>query len=84
MQVSDTKGQFRFKTIKPGAYPTVIEDWTRPPHIHSSVTGRHEELVTQMYFPGEALNAKDRLLESAAPNQATLIAKVRWGALSTQ
>lgn len=76
VQVTDAKGQFRFKTIKPGAYPTGVEDWTRPPHIHFYVTGRHEALVTQMYFPGEALNAQDRLLRSAAPNQATLIAKV--------
>ena len=76
VQVTDAKGQFRFKTIKPGAYPTGLEDWSRPPHIHYYVTGRHEALVTQMYFPGEALNAKDRLLQSAAPNQATLIAKV--------
>lgn len=76
VQVSDAKGEFRFKTIKPGAYSTGIEDWTRPPHIHFYVTGRHEALVTQMYFPGEALNTKDRLLQSAAPNQATLIAKV--------
>jgi hypothetical protein len=29
-----------------------------------------------MYFPGEALNAQDRLLKSAAPGEATLIAKV--------
>jgi protocatechuate 3,4-dioxygenase beta subunit len=76
MQVTDAKGQFRFKTIKPGAYPTGLDDWSRPPHIHYYVTGRHEALVTQMYFPGEALNAKDRLLQSAAPNQATLIARV--------
>lgn len=76
VQVSDAKGQFRFKTIKPGAYPTGIDDWTRPPHIHFNVTGRHEALVTQMYFPGEALNDKDQLLQSAAPGQATLIAKV--------
>jgi len=76
VQVSDARGHFRFKTIKPGSYPTGIEDWTRPPHIHFYVTGRHEALVTQMYFPGEALNAKDRLLQSAAPNQATLVAKV--------
>jgi protocatechuate 3,4-dioxygenase beta subunit len=76
VQVSDARGEFRFKTIKPGAYPTGIENWTRPPHIHFYVTGRHEALVTQMYFPGEALNAKDRLLQSAAPNQATLIAKM--------
>ena len=77
VQVSDAKGQFRFKTIKPGAYPTGIGDWSRPPHIHFSVTGRHEALVTQMYFPGEALNAHDRLLQSATPGQATLIAKVK-------
>jgi protocatechuate 3,4-dioxygenase, beta subunit len=76
VQVTDAKGQFRFKTIKPRAYPTGLADWSRPPHIHYYVTGRHEALVTQMYFPGEELNAKDRLLQSAAPNQATLIARV--------
>jgi protocatechuate 3,4-dioxygenase beta subunit len=76
VQVSDAKGQFRFKTIKPGAYATGIDDWTRPPHIHFYVTGRNEALVSQMYFPGEALNDKDRLLQSAAPNQHSLIAKV--------
>jgi protocatechuate 3,4-dioxygenase beta subunit len=75
-QVTDAKGQYRFKTIKPSAYPTGIDDWSRPPHIHFYVTGRHEALVTQMYFPGEALNAKDRLFQSAEPNQSTLIAKV--------
>jgi protocatechuate 3,4-dioxygenase beta subunit len=75
-QVTDAKGQYRFKTIKPSAYPTGIDDWSRPPHIHFYVTGRHEALVTQMYFPGEALHAKDRLFQSAGTNQATLIAKV--------
>ena len=76
VQVTDAKGQFRFKTIKPSAYPTGLEDWSRPPHIHFYVTGSHEALVTQMYFPGEELNAKDRLLQSAGPNQASLIARV--------
>ncbi len=76
VQVTDAKGQYRFKTIKPGAYPTGIEGWTRPPHIHFYVAGRNEALVTQMYFPGEALNAQDRLLQSSTPNQATLMAKV--------
>ncbi len=76
VQVTDAKGQFRFKTIKPSAYPTGLDGWSRPPHIHFYVTGSHEALVTQMYFPGEELNAKDRLLLSAAPNQASLIAKV--------
>lgn len=75
-QVTDAKGQFRFKTIKPRFYPTGLDDWSRPPHIHFHVAGSHEALVTQMYFPGEALNDKDRLLQSAAPNQASLIARV--------
>ncbi|HXG67488.1 MAG TPA: protocatechuate 3,4-dioxygenase [Blastocatellia bacterium] len=76
VQVTDAKGRFRFKTIKPGAYPTGEGDWSRPPHIHFYVTGRHEALITQMYFPGEELNAKDRLLQSAGASQSSLIARV--------
>jgi protocatechuate 3,4-dioxygenase beta subunit len=37
----------------------------RTPHIHFDVHGRAERLVTQMYFPGEALNASDPLLRLA-------------------
>lgn len=76
VQVTDAQGRFRFKTIKPSAYPTGIEDWSRPPHIHYYVTGRHEALVTQMYFPGEPLNVRDRILQSAGDEQSTLIARV--------
>jgi protocatechuate 3,4-dioxygenase beta subunit len=76
VQVTDARGQFRFKTIKPSAYPTGVDGWSRPPHIHFYVKGSHEALATQMYFPGEGLNDKDRLLQSVAPNQASLIAKV--------
>ena len=76
VQVTDAKGQFRFKTIKPGSYPTGLDNWSRPPHIHFYVTGSHEALVTQMYFPGEELNGKDRILQSVGPNQASLIARV--------
>jgi protocatechuate 3,4-dioxygenase beta subunit len=61
---SDEHGVYRIKTVKPGAYP-VGPDWMRPPHIHFEVHGRYERLVTQMYFPGEPLNACDRLLNSA-------------------
>jgi protocatechuate 3,4-dioxygenase beta subunit len=57
-------GVYRIKTVKPGAYP-VGPDWMRPPHIHFEVHGQFERLVTQMYFPGEPLNAHDRLLNSA-------------------
>jgi protocatechuate 3,4-dioxygenase, beta subunit len=57
-------GVYRIKTVKPGAYPAG-PDWTRPPHIHFEIQGQFERLVTQMYFPGEPLNACDRLLMSA-------------------
>jgi protocatechuate 3,4-dioxygenase beta subunit len=55
-------GGFRLRTTKPGPYPTSTPGWWRPPHIHFQVTTAHDRLVTQMYFPGEELNAKDELL----------------------
>ena len=59
---SGKKGEFRFKTIIPGAYK-VSGRWSRPPHIHFKVSKRgYQELTTQMYFPGDPLNDKDRLL----------------------
>jgi protocatechuate 3,4-dioxygenase beta subunit len=61
---SDNDGAYRIKTVKPGAYPAG-PDWMRPPHIHFEIQGRFERLVTQMYFPGEPLNACDRLLNAA-------------------
>jgi protocatechuate 3,4-dioxygenase beta subunit len=60
---SNDDGVYRIKTVKPGAYPAG-PDWMRPPHIHFEVQGQFERLVTQMYFPGEPLNARDRLLMS--------------------
>ena len=61
--LTDSEGRYRFKTIKPGAYPTGIGDWIRPPHIHFDVMGRVNRLVTQMYFADEALNEKDQFLQ---------------------
>ena len=63
VQITDGEGRYRFKTIKPGAYPTGTDDWIRPPHIHFDVMGRANRLVTQMYFDGEPLNEKDRFLQ---------------------
>lgn len=61
--VTNEKGEYGFKTIKPGSYP-VSWFWTRPPHIHFKVFSRsHQDLTTQMYFAGEPLNDKDRLLQ---------------------
>lgn len=57
---TDSLGRYRFKTIKPGAYPAT-ETWMRPPHIHFDVFGKTDRLITQMYFPDEPLNGKDEI-----------------------
>ena len=68
---TDTSGRYSFRTIKPGAYPTPEGD-IRPPHIHMTVEGRFDRLVTQLYFAGEAENLIDRWL-NAAPHPERLI-----------
>jgi protocatechuate 3,4-dioxygenase beta subunit len=69
---TDVEGRYRFKTIKPGAYP---DDGgrTRPPHIHFDVAGRINRTVTQMYFAGDPHNATDRFLQSVGDKQDHLI-----------
>lgn len=70
---TDADGHYAFKTIKPGAYQA-DGDWIRPPHIHFRVTRRgYHELTTQMYFAGEALNDKDRLLQSVPADRRALL-----------
>ena len=60
---TNKKGEYGFKTIKPGSYP-VSWFWTRPPHIHFTVRSpNYSDLTTQMYFSEESLNDKDRLLQ---------------------
>lgn len=61
---TDAEGRYRFKTIKPAAYPagpTLI----RPAHIHFQVSGRQDRLVTQLYFAGDPHNGADPFLNSA-------------------
>jgi protocatechuate 3,4-dioxygenase beta subunit len=56
---SGADGAYRFRTIRPVAYPG------RTPHIHFAVSppsGR--QLITQMYVAGEALNQSDGLYAS--------------------
>jgi protocatechuate 3,4-dioxygenase beta subunit len=63
--ITDARGEYRFTTIHPGAYP-----WTnhpnawRPAHIHFSLfgSGLISRLVTQMYFPGDPLLPLDPVL----------------------
>lgn len=67
--IANEKGEYGFKTIKPGSYPASWF-WTRPPHIHFTVRARgHSELTTQMYFAGEPLNRKDQLFRQHPPEE---------------
>lgn len=60
---TNEKGEYSFKTIKPGSY-LASQTWRRPPHIHYKVSLRgYHELVTQLYFAGEDLNGVDRILQ---------------------
>jgi protocatechuate 3,4-dioxygenase beta subunit len=63
-QLTDADGRYRFRTIKPAAYPVnpMNPVQVRAPHVHFDVTGRNSRLVTQMYFPDEPENADDLLL----------------------
>jgi protocatechuate 3,4-dioxygenase beta subunit len=58
-------GSYRLRTVKPGAYPEP-SGTLRTRHIHFDVVNLDYRLVTQMYFPGEALNGKDLLLSTLA------------------
>ncbi|MFC6085787.1 protocatechuate 3,4-dioxygenase subunit beta [Sphaerisporangium aureirubrum] len=66
-------GEYRFVTIKPGAYPwrNHHNAW-RPAHIHFSVFGTAftERLVTQMYFPGDPLFEYDPIYQSIPDTEA--------------
>ncbi len=63
--ITDDTGYYAFRTIKPGAYPfrNHVNSW-RPAHIHFSLfgTGFAQRLITQMYFEGDPLIAKDSIL----------------------
>lgn len=81
--LTDVNGNYKFTTIRPGAYPTIYHDgikaW-RAAHIHFSVFGPGFEsrLITQMYFEGDPLLRQDQML-LAIPDkrgQEKLIAKM--------
>lgn len=67
---TDADGEFKFRSIKPKDYDTPIG--RRTPHIHFSIDGHRERLVTQMYFPGEPLNDSDFLLRNASPRESVI------------
>jgi protocatechuate 3,4-dioxygenase beta subunit len=65
--LTNENGEYRFLTVRPGAYPWRNEPnaW-RPAHIHFSVLGGAwmDRLVTQMYFPGDPLHERDAIFNS--------------------
>ena len=64
--ITDDDGVYRFLTIMPGRYPfkNHYNAW-RPAHIHFSLLGPNflTRLVTQMYFPGDPLQAFDPIYQ---------------------
>ncbi|MGE0875372.1 MAG: protocatechuate 3,4-dioxygenase subunit alpha [Burkholderiales bacterium] len=78
--LTDAEGRYRFRSIKPGAYPNPgYDNWMRPPHIHFSIfaAGVMPRLITQLYFPGEPLNDIDPILNGIEDLEAraSLIAR---------
>ena len=67
--VTDAHGNYRFVSVKPGAYPWGNHNnaW-RPAHIHFSLFGPAfvTRLVTQMYFPGDPLLDLDPIFNATA------------------
>jgi protocatechuate 3,4-dioxygenase, beta subunit len=71
--LTDDGGNYRFITVKPGAYPWGNhENAWRPAHIHFSIFGRAftQRLVTQMYFPGDPLFRFDPIFNSVRDPKA--------------
>ena len=69
---ADSEGRYRFKTIKPAAYPAG-PDRFRPAHIHFQVSGRQDRLVTQMYFENDPYNNTDPPLNSVAAKDLLIV-----------
>jgi protocatechuate 3,4-dioxygenase, beta subunit len=55
---SGDDGGYRFRTIRPVAYPG------RTPHIHFAISSPGRRLVTQMYVAGETSNERDSVLNA--------------------
>ena len=71
--LTDDDGDYRFVTIRPGAYPwRNHENAWRPAHIHFSLFGPAfvTRLVTQMYFPGDPLFPFDPIFNSITDERA--------------
>ena len=73
---TDVDGRFHFSTIKPGRVLAAAGGW-QAPHIAVNIFARGllKQLVTRIYFPGDA-NQEDWVLQQVpAARRATLIAQ---------
>lgn len=81
--LTDDDGNYRFVSIKPGAYPwrNHANAW-RPAHIHFSLFGNSyaQRLITQMYFPGDPLIPLDPIFNCAPEDaRARLVSRFDLG-----
>lgn len=61
--VTDEKGGYEFESVHPGRYQIGPDVW-RPSHIHYLVRApNYRKLVTQLYFKGDPMNAKDDFIK---------------------
>jgi protocatechuate 3,4-dioxygenase, beta subunit len=87
--LTDAEGNYRFVTIRPGAYPWKNHHnaW-RPAHIHFSLFGRAftQRLVTQMYFPDDPLFDTDPIANSVPDPAARrrMVARLDWSTTQPQ
>lgn len=66
--LTDTRGRYRFRTIRPMPYPG------RTPHIHVAVMPQGEPpFVTQLYVAGEPRNTQDFLYRRVPEAQRQLV-----------
>ena len=68
--ITDAQGRYRFRTIRPVAYPG------RAPHIHFRLSGAEiEELTTQLYVAGDPANGEDWLFRQLGPRADRVVAE---------
>ena len=65
---TDKQGQYRFRTIKPGAY-AMPDGAIRAPHVNVLIlsSGLMRQLRTVLFFDGEARNDTDPVLVAVRP-----------------
>jgi len=81
--ITDASGNYRYITVRPGAYPwgNHYNAW-RPSHIHLSLLGPAfaTRLVTQMYFPDDPLIEIDPIANSVPmPYRQRMVARFDIG-----